>query len=182
MIRYTTAQNDQDLRQILDLQQLNREIVLTQENISSQGFVTVSHDFETLKAMNQPYPHIIAKHKDQVIGYTLVMLREFGDKIPVLIPMFEMIESIEYQGENLNNTNFFVMGQVCVASEFRGQGVFAGLYQEMKNLMAPHFKYIITEVALRNTRSMRAHEKVGFQNIYEYSSGGEDWAIILWEW
>ena len=182
MIHYTTAKHDQDLRQILKLQQANREQDISQKEAIEQGFVTVSHEFDILEAMNKPYPHIIAKSQGTVIGYTLVMQRTFEKKIPVLVPMFEMINAIEYQGELLKDVTYFVMGQVCIDKSCRGQGVFRGLYQKMKEEMSPHFKYIITEVAIRNTRSMRAHKKVGFKTIKEYQADGENWAIILWNW
>jgi predicted GNAT superfamily acetyltransferase len=72
------------------------------------------------------------------------------------------------------------MGQVCIAKGYRGQGIFQGLYQEMANQLEPHFEYIITEVSKRNPRSIRAHEKVGFLNVREYTSDdGEEWVILL---
>ena len=118
-----------------------------------------------LSAMNEKYPHIVAKEGNEVIGYTLVMLPEFGNKIPVLIPLFEKIDQLSYQENLLLETPYFVMGQVCVSKNYRGKGVFTGLYQQMKKEMSPHFKYIVTEIATRNTRSMRAHEKVGFEML-----------------
>ena len=182
MINFTVSQSQEDLIQILELQQINREQTISKKDAIEQGFVTVAHDFDTLKAMNASYPHIIAKSGGQVIAYALVMLREFEKKIPVLVPMFETINATSYQGELLGDASYFTMGQVCVDKAFRGQGVFSGLYQKMKEEMSPHFAYLITEVATRNTRSMRAHEKVGFQVIKEYVADGEQWAIILWDW
>lgn len=182
MINYTTVQNHEDLTQILLLQQKNREQDVSKNEAIEQGFVTVSHEFETLEAMNHPFPHIIAKDAGRVVGYTLVMQKAFEKKIPVLVPMFEKINAITYAGELLKDVPYFVMGQVCIDKANRGKGIFKGLYQKMKEEMSPHFKYIITEVAIRNTRSMRAHEKVGFETIKEYQADGEDWAIILWNW
>ncbi|MEL6730446.1 MAG: GNAT family N-acetyltransferase, partial [Bacteroidota bacterium] len=117
-----------------------------------------------------------------VIGYALVMLRTLDQEIPILQPMFREIHTIEYKGQLLADTPYFVMGQVCIAKGFRGKGLFTGLYQHMRQEMSPHFPYLVTEVAKRNPRSMRAHEKVGFQAVKEYESGGEDWVILLWDW
>lgn len=182
MIRFTTANSTKELQQILDLQSINLPKNISNSEAQEQGFVTVHHDLEILSAMNAKHPHIIAKDSDQVIGYTLVMLPEFGNKIPVLLPLFDKINQLSFNGDALQKTPYFVMGQVCVDKQYRGQGVFAGLYQQMKTEMSPHFKYIITEIATRNTRSMRAHEKVGFKVIHVFSTPEEEWAIVAWDW
>lgn len=183
MIEYSTVKNQQELQQILDLQKKNVEQVLVETEVKSQGFVTVHHNLELLSALNHPYPHIIAKDNNQVIGYCLVMLRKFEKDIPVLVSMFQQINSIEYEGQLLKEARYFIMGQVCVDKAYRGKGVFKGLYHKMRDEMADKFDYIITEVAQRNTRSIAAHRKVGFQTIKEFTSElGEEWAIILWDW
>ena len=178
MINYRTCQTDTDLQQILDLQSRNLPQNITKEEAKAQGFVTVHHDFDLLKRMNTPYPHIVAQEGEKIIGYALVMLRSFQNDIPVLVSMFKEIDAVIYQGEKLADAKYFIMGQVCIDKTFRGRGIFAGLYKEMQRRMLPYFDYIVTEVDKRNTRSMRAHEKVGFENIHEYSTN-EDWMILL---
>jgi ribosomal protein S18 acetylase RimI-like enzyme len=179
-ILYTIAKTDAELYGFLQLQRANLPVSISHEEALEEGFVTVEHDFALLKQMNSPYPHIIAKHDEQVIGYTLVMLRELREQIPVLIPMFVQIDAIEFDGNLLKDSGYVVMGQVCIAKGYRGQGIFQGLYQEMANQLEPHFEYIITEVSKRNPRSIRAHEKVGFLNVREYTSDdGEEWVILL---
>ncbi|MEZ4954138.1 MAG: GNAT family N-acetyltransferase [Saprospiraceae bacterium] len=178
MIDYNTVKADQDLHQILHLQARNLPQNITDEEARTQGFVTVHHDFDLLKRMNEPYPHVVAWDEGQVIGYALVMLRSFQNDIPVLVSMFQKIDDTFYKGEKLGEAKYFVMGQVCIDKNYRGQGVFAGLYREMQRQMRPYFDYIITEVDKRNTRSLRAHEKVGFEKVQEYRSG-VDWVILL---
>lgn len=182
MITYTTSQTPQDIQQILDLQLINLPQNISSIEAQEQGFVTVHHNYDLLSEMGKKFPHIIAKSNNQVIGYTLVMLPEFGDKIPVLLPLFQKINSLVYKDEQLKIGNYFVMGQVCIHKDYRGQNIFKNLYAKMKEVMSPHFKYIITEIATRNTRSMRAHEKVGFETITVYSTDKEEWAIVAWDW
>lgn len=182
MVQFTTAKGAKDLQQILDLQWINLPKNISNIEAKDQGFVTVHHDFKILAAMNEKYPHVIAKANNQVVGYALVMLQEFGQQIPILTPMFDKINELVFKEDHLVQTPYFVMGQVCVSKDFRGQGVFSGLYQQMKKEMSPHFKYIITEIATRNTRSMRAHAKVGFETIHTYQAPTEEWAIVAWDW
>jgi len=182
LIQYSTATNQEDIQQILELQWMNLPINISTSEAKDQGFVTVHHDIDILTAMNEKFQHVIAKHEGKIIGYTLVMLPEFGNRIPVLTSMFDKINQLSFNDKSLKNTPYFVMGQVCVDKKFRGQGVFYGLYQKMKIEMSTHFDCIITEIATRNTRSMRAHEKVGFETIDIYSTSKEEWAIVAWDW
>jgi L-amino acid N-acyltransferase YncA len=181
MYTYGVAESNKDLEQILELQKKNLKTILSAEEKRSQGFVTLKHDLSLLKEMNSPYPHIICKKEDQIVGYALVMLRDIEKRIPALGSMFYQINSLTYQGKSLEHARFFIMGQVCVAKEDRGKGVFAGLYREMQYCMRHDFEYIVTEVDSRNTRSVRAHEKVGFQTIHIYPEGEIEWHVILLE-
>ncbi len=180
-LNYTISETDHDLYGILKLQRANLATEISHEEALEEGFVTVEHNFALLKRMNSPYPHIIAKDVDEIVGYSLVMMRDLRDEIPVLVPMFDQIDGINYNGKLLSDARYVIMGQVCIAKGYRGQGVFAGLYDEMARRLQTDFDYIITLVSLRNQRSLRAHHKVGFETIKEYQSDdGEDWAIVLW--
>lgn len=178
-MKITTAKTAEDLRGILSLQQANLSKSISEAELQDQGFVTVEHDFETLKKMNSPYPHVIAKDGDEVVGYALTMLREVKDFIPVLIPMFDKINEISFEENPLGESKYVVMGQVCIAKSHRGQGVFYKLYDFYKKQFASDFDFVITEVSERNTRSMRAHEKAGFETILRFSDETDDWAIVL---
>jgi len=180
MIQYDLAHRPQDLIDILQLQQVNLPKSISKSEALEQGFVTIEHDLALLEKMNHPYPHIVARDQDKVIAYALVLLKSITKDLPILQSMMDIINQISYQEKYLKDTRYFVMGQVCVDKEYRGQGVFQRLYEEMKNRMKSDFDYIITEVAHRNQRSIRAHAKVGFQNIKEhYSEKGELWVILL---
>lgn len=162
------------------LQRANLPARLTEQEARREGFVTVEHDLDLLTRMNTPHPHIVARAAGEIIGYALVMGREMAKSIPVLLDMFEQINAIVYRGNRLGQSRYVVMGQICIAKAWRGKGVFAGLYEAMARRLSGHFDYIITEIALRNTRSMRAHEKAGFEKVLEYRGAtGEDWTIVL---
>lgn len=183
-INYTQAKTVDELHQMLALQAANLPKNISEEEAKSQGFVTVQHDFELLAAMNQPFPHIIAKDGEKVVGYTLVMLRNFADKIPVLFSMFDMINQSTFKGKSVNDATYFTMGQVCIDKDYRGQGLFENLYKTMQNHYANDFQYLITEISARNTRSLKAHSKVGFENlkVFTDAESGEVWHLVIWDW
>lgn len=181
-LTYTQVKKDSEVFQILELQAQNLAAALTPDVIASQGFVTVKHDPEVLLDMNRTYPSVIAKDGEHLAGYCLVMPRAFAPRVPILAPMFAMLENLAWQGRALSESRWFVMGQVCVAGEYRGKGVFDGMYQKLREVCRPDFDFVVTEVAGRNTRSLRAHERVGFETIHTYSDDttGEIWHVIAW--
>jgi len=127
--------------------------------------------------MNDKCPHIIAKSGSKVIGYALCMLKDFKESIEVLKPMFQQIDKC------LNkNKTYLVMGQICVEKAFRKQGIFRGMYTFMKQEMASKYDMIITEVDVKNTRSLNAHYAVGFKLLHSYNSNQQNWALISWDW
>jgi ribosomal protein S18 acetylase RimI-like enzyme len=180
MVVYTRSKSNQELNQIIALQAENLPSNISREEAQSQGFVTVIHDLNMLGKMNSPYPHVIAKNKKNVIGFALVMLKNFANEIPVLVPMFEKINELTYNSKPLINQKYFVMGQICIAKEYRGQGILQGLYELLGKAMKDNFDYIITEISKNNLRSQRAHEKIGFELLSEYTaSDGLEWKIII---
>ena len=183
-IVFKAAESAEELQQILALQQINLPKNISQEESRDQGFVTVEHDFPLLSSMNKSAPQVIASADGKVVGYALVMLESFSSQIPVLIPMFKMLSTLSYQGKSFKEYRYYVMGQVCVDKAFRGQGLFDGMYHEQRRQLSGEYDFVVTEVATRNTRSMRAHERVGFETIHIYTDQdhGEEWAIILWNW
>lgn len=182
MLQYQLSKVSDDLDKIIALQKKNLEMSITLEELQSQGFVTVHHDYALLEKICGPHGHMLAKDGEVLAGYALVMLKAFGNAIPVLKPMFEEIDRLSFQGQALKDLPYVVMGQVCVDKAYRGTGVFQHLYQAMQTELSSTFTYLITEVATRNQRSVRAHTKVGFQSIKTYEADGEAWEIILWDW
>ncbi|NND52484.1 MAG: GNAT family N-acetyltransferase [Flavobacteriaceae bacterium] len=174
-IIYKRAETAEELNQILNLQRINLPTEISNEEKQSEGFVTVHHDYDILKAMNDKCPHIIAKHSDKVIGYTLCMDRSFKNDIEVLKSMFGQIE------KKIEKTiSYIIMGQVCIDKAYRKQGIFRGLYQQMKLVLKSQFDLIITQVDKSNIRSLNAHYAIGFKILYSYRSNEHDWEILFW--
>lgn len=176
-IQYKRASNLAELEQIIALQKSNFSVSISPEEKIEEGFVTVQHSLELLEKMNDACAHIIAKVEDKVVGYALVMLSGFQNEIQVLVPMFERIDALIP-----NEKNYVVMGQICVSKEFRKQGIFRGLYNFYKTEFKNKFDYLITEVDANNTRSIQAHEAIGFKTKESYLEDGKLWNIIIWDW
>ena len=168
---------DEVLLKILDLQRENLARNLGPEEIAAQGFVTVEHTLEVLRRMHAVAPSIVARDGGALAGYSLVMPPECRSFVPVLEPMFQRLESLGFPGRR-----FYVMGQICVARAWRGRGVFDLLYQAHREHLRAKYDFCITEVATRNTRSMRAHQRVGFGEVERYRDATDEWSLLSWDW
>ncbi len=179
-IIYRQVSSPDEVEQILALQALNHSSALDPQTKADQGFLTVRHEPEVLLRMNRFYPSVIAHSGEALAGYCLVMPRDFALDIPVLAPMFEVLEALHWKGKALNDFRWFVMGQVCVATEFRGRGVFDGLYRTLRQVCQADFDLVVTEISDRNMRSLRAHQRVGFQTMHTYFDAGtnDHWVVV----
>jgi ribosomal protein S18 acetylase RimI-like enzyme len=175
-IHYDMASNDEDLSQILSLQHDNLPQNISPQEAKSQGFVTIEHTLETLQALSDPYGHVVARvDDDSIVGYALIMLPHHRELVPFLRPILKEVEEVTLDGKPVREQAYCVMGQVCIAREFRGRGIFRGLYEEMvKTMKDAGYDYIVTGVALSNLRSRRAHEKIGFVPLGEECNEAHD--------
>lgn len=179
---YTQVQSLQDVQDILALQAENHKSILSESAKKAQGFVTVRHDLDLLWRMNQDSPSTIARGDNGALaGYCLMMPRPFRKDIPILEPMFERLERLHHQGLSVDTRRWFIMGQVCVAEAFRGMGVFDGMYAHLFEQYRAQYDWVITEISEQNPRSMRAHERVGFEVLHQYvnEATGEKWSMVL---
>jgi len=176
-VTYKRAETDGELHQILELQRINIPSVISEEERQAEGFVTVHHTFEILKAMNDKCPHVIAISNNKVVGYALCMLSVFKEEIEVLRSMFQQIDNCLQAEET-----YFVMGQICIDKRSRKQGVFRGMYGFMRQEMNRVYDMIITEVDAENLRSLNAHYAVGFKHLHSYNSKNQNWELISWDW
>jgi ribosomal protein S18 acetylase RimI-like enzyme len=74
------------------------------------------------------------------------------------------------------------MGQICVDKDYRGQGLFDMLYRHDRELYSNSYDFMVTEISVSNSRSLRAHQRVGFQTINVYRDEIDEWEVVLWDW
>jgi len=172
-IHYCRATSKQELKQILQLQSANLRSVISSRESQREGFVSVVHTLDLLERMNRVAAHIVAKTGDNVVGYALCMHPSFSDEIAMLKPMFHKVNT-----QLGPNHKFMIMGQICIAKQYRGKGIFRGLYKAMSEALFPAYDSIVTEVDADNQRSLQAHHAVGFSDIEVYRSGDRIWHLI----
>ena len=176
------TESESELQGILDLQKENLLGEISEEEKANQGFVTVRHSMEQMKLMHSIEPHVIAKDGEKVIGYVLAMTKESRDLVPVLVPMFEQFDRLMLGVKLLSAYNYMVIGQICVDKAYRGQGIFDKMYKCYRSTFSTRYDFAITEIALSNFRSLKAHQRIGFRTIHEFEDMTQKWAIVLFDW
>lgn len=182
MIQFSLSASVSDLLGILTLQQENLLSLLSEEEKRDQGFVTVQHTQEQLERMHEITPHVLAKIEAEIVGYVLAMTLDSRNLVPYLIPLFMNFEKLVLRGKKVIDYQPMVIGQVCVAKSQRGTGLIDKLYTAYRKKYAPNYDFAITSIALSNTRSLAAHQRVGFEVISTFEDRIQPWAIVLWDW
>ncbi len=181
-VHFTTVSNAAEVRQISELQAANLPSALTPDTMASQGFVTVRHDLGVLQRMNEV---ALGDHRQ---GRRSGRRLRAGDAARVRVGRADPAAAVRHAGCALvedtllrDQPRWFVMGQVCIAEGYRGRGLFDGLYRAMAEAYRDRYDFTVTEVAARNTRSLRAHERAGFRTLQVYpdATTGEDWHVIV---
>lgn len=170
---YRPALNDAELLQILELQKANLFSCLAPEVREREGFLKIRHNLPLLRKMQAAGPQIVALHGRELAGYALCMHPSQEADIPDLKPLFDFVRRTLPEG-----SDYRVMGQVCVAAPFRRQGHFRKLYDTLR--AAVHPLPIITEIASVNTRSLAAHQAIGFRKLGSHQETELGWEVVIW--
>jgi GNAT superfamily N-acetyltransferase len=182
MITLGVASSERHFEQILDLQRRYHASALSPDAQEREGFVYAEHSAPLLRRMSLELPQAIAvADNDVVVGYCLSLSLSLQQEVPSLAPMFDQFGRCAYRGRPLSSFRFFVGGQVCVDRAYRGRGLLARLYEQVRRSTPTPYDLCVTEIAARNQVSVRAHERMGFEPIATYSDGREAWVIVAWD-
>jgi GNAT superfamily N-acetyltransferase len=172
-LEFRPTNSDADLLKILDLQRANLFGNVSEDNRKSEGFLKIQHNLGLLQTMQEAVPQIIALDGDVIAGYALCMHRNHKHLIPDLTPLFEYAET-----HVSPETDYVIMGQICVAEPYRRKGVFRNLYKTLGSYCAP--LPLVTEIATINLRSLSAHKAIGFRSLGTHQEADICWQVVMW--
>jgi ribosomal protein S18 acetylase RimI-like enzyme len=176
------VETEQEIIGLKQLQTNNLRRLIGEEEAMKEGFVTSEYALSLLQQMHEIHPSIIVKEGEEVVGYTIVTNKEVYGAHPELDHLFNTLDATEYKGALLKNSNYILIGQVCVAKSHRGQGWVPKMYDYYKSLHAKNYSYLVTDISQANKRSVRMHQKIGFETIGVIEQVGTGWDIVLWDW
>ncbi|QHT68068.1 GNAT family N-acetyltransferase [Rhodocytophaga rosea] len=179
---FKPVQTATELLHIAALQHENQRRNLSQSERQQYGFISADYNFDVLIQMHMAEPSLISKSNDQLIAYCLAFPPHLLKKIPALQYMSRILNQVDYQGMPLSMFHYLFVGQVCIAKEFRGQGIFDDLYSIYKTAYSSRYDMAVTAIPKENLRSMRAHQRVGFQEICTFDHSFDPWSLVLCDW
>ena len=171
-----------ELRQVKEIQNRHQKESIALELRETTGFVTAEYEISLLEKMHRFLPSIIAKDGDIVVGYALVTDPRIMGCHDLLDDLFDQINKLTFDNHPLKETNYTVVGQLCVDSNYGRRGIAQGLYKKYQESYSGSFDYCITDVDCNNPRSLRTHLRTGFQTIHKIEYGNAEWDIVLWDW
>ncbi len=181
MMKFERALTDESLLQILDLQKRNLKKYLSDAEKESQGFVTAEHTFEQLKKINDAEPCVIINDNGKIIAYAIAMVESAANDMPVFDDLFSTVSSLTYKNQPMTSYKYIFVGQLCIDKNFRGQGLVEKLYAFYKEELKAKYDFAVTDISEHNPRSLKAHQKSGFEVIHTFYDSFTDsnWNIVV---
>ena len=176
------VETEKELIGLKQLQTNNLRRLIGEEEAMKEGFLTSEYALSLLQKMHDIHPSIIVKEGEEVVGYTIVTNKEMLGEHPELDHLFNTLDATSYKGSFLKNENYILVEQVCVGKIHRGQGWVDKMYEFYKMLHSKNYKYLVTDISQANKRSIKKHQKIGFETIGVIEQVGTGWDIVLWNW
>jgi hypothetical protein len=161
-----------DYAAILNLQSANYVANLSVHE-REQGFLSAQFSPEQTAQIAKDVGTIVAVIDDQIVGFVCAFRNEFETGSPVIAKMLESYDRMIFEGRTLNSFRSYIYGPVCIAREYRGQGLLRGLYEAQKKDLAGQFEIGVAFVSRSNPHSLAAHVKgLGMSEVGNFECQG----------
>lgn len=175
-IRQATAA---DYPQILQLQHANTPEQLTAEQ-KRQGFIVSKMNESQLDAINHGLGILVADDAGRIAGF--VCLHSVADSLPrpaVVDSMLAQLPQALLAGRRLSDLRVFLYGPVCLANDYRGQGLLRQLFVAVRQRTAADFDAGVAFVNDSNPHSLAAHvHGLGMQDALCFCHDGETFHLL----
>ncbi len=171
-----------EIPSLLALQKANLKSNLTSQEALEQGFLTFPYSSREVSRMMHDMSQPIAKAGEKLAAYALASSKEACLETKLLRPAIELCDTLVFNGKSFREVHYYMMGQICIGEEFRGMGIFDALYDMHRILFSKEYTCVVTEISNLNARSLKAHQRIGFEVIHSYSDGETDWQLVVWDW
>ncbi|HCQ8621055.1 TPA: GNAT family N-acetyltransferase [Klebsiella quasipneumoniae] len=147
----------------------------------ANGFVTTDMTEQQLNELRSAESGVVIAVDstcDKVIGLLLGGSWEFLSPWPMFKYMASILNEYQYQGKNLDAVSSYQYGPICVAEEYRGQGVGEMLLEYQRKVFAPRYPVIVTFVNVLNPRSYAFHTRNQFEDVGFFHFNGNKYHMM----
>lgn len=167
-----------DFEKIVELQDKNLVVNLS-DGQKSDGFLSGSFTAEQFSRMNDDLCIAVSCENSELLGFLGASTVDYNRPFGLPSAMIARYPLVSYRGRTLDRWRSYISGPVCVASEQRGKGIFAGLYEQVYRLLPADYELTVTLVALANPRSIQAHKKLGLESVDEFDFDGREFTLMV---
>lgn len=170
-----------DIIGILELQELYLVSNLSDEE-KVAGFVTTPFNEELLEYVISQKGIFIAKLYNKIIAYAFAASWDFFARYPIFEYMITLFPRFEFRNLELNTTNSFQYGPVCIHKDYRGQGLIKILFEFMRINTLEKYPLSVTFINKINIPSTKAHvEKLKWTIIDEFSFNNNEYIVLAYD-
>ena len=165
MTRSTTGEvevgraNEGDLDGIVELQAANQA--------DRGGMLSASISRVKIAEMMREMPLIVARRDKSIVGFLMTSSRAMSAEVPIVNAMLAA-----YPGAS----DAYVYGPICVAAEERGTGLAQSRFAELRRLLPAREGILF--IRRDNVASLRAHQKMGMNEVGRFVLAGSEFSIL----
>ncbi len=174
------AANQSDIPGIRALQERYLHRSLSAEERKS-GFVTTPFTEEQIADRVENDGLFITEDKDQIIAYVFAGKWDFFERWPIFPYMTSRFPDLNYKNFEISTSATFQYGPVCVDKKYRGKGVFNETFETMRLEWLREFPLSITFINAINSVSVRAHTKLGWEEIDQFQFNGNKYLSLAFD-
>lgn len=150
---------ESDLDGIVELQAANQP--------DRGGMLSASSSRVSIAEKMREMPLIVARRDGRIVGFLMTGSRAMAAEVPIVDAMLAV-----YSGES----DAYVYGPICVAAEERGTGLAQAMFAELRRLL-PRREGILF-IRRDNVASLRAHQKMGMNEVGRFVFAGSEFSIL----
>ncbi|WP_232251604.1 GNAT family N-acetyltransferase [Serratia sp. MYb239] len=147
----------------------------------ANGFVTTDMtEQQLIELCNSENGVIIAvdKSDDKIIGLLLGASWKFLKPWPMFDYMADILKDYAYQGQQLSAETSYQYGPICVAEEYRSNGVGELLLEYQRKVFSTRYPVIVTFVNVLNPRSYAFHTRNEFEDVGKFKFNGNNYHMM----
>jgi hypothetical protein len=170
-----------DIEGVLDLQKLYLVSNLSEEE-KKAGFVTTPFSVDQLTFVINNGGLFLAKDNAKTIAYIFAESWDFFSQYPIFEHMISLFPKLSFLDFEINTTNSFQYGPICIDKEYRGKGLINSLFEFMRIHIEKRYPLSVTFINKTNVPSLKAHtEKLKWTVIGDFEFNNNNYFILAYE-
>ncbi|WP_241647149.1 GNAT family N-acetyltransferase [Rosenbergiella metrosideri] len=145
------------------------------------GFVTTDMTISQLSQLcNEENGVAIAIDEDtgKIVAILLGASWSFLKPWPMFEYMAKILPNYSFRNSQLNSSESYQYGPICIAEEYRGLGIGEKLLDHQRKEFSKNYENVVTFVNVKNSRSYAFHKRNKFEDIGRFEFNGNHYHLM----